>query len=157
MTAAELMEETVSRTEGMMHHRNLTLNVSPAPEITFIGDCDKLATVITNLISNSVRFAKTAVAVTSEVKDGRLFITVSDDGPGISQKDLDNIFVRFYKGQKGNHGLGLSIAKAIVNSHNGDIRAYNKEELSADGTVTQVMGAAFEISIPLNNTKESIK
>lgn len=156
MTAEELISEVNSRVSGMILHNDLKIYIQTPPDVTFIGDCDKLATVVTNLISNCVRFAKTTVSINTKTETGKLILTVSDDGPGIADKDMDNLFVRFYKGKKGNHGLGLSIAKAITTAHNGTIKAYNLYGQTAEAS-NVIIGAAFEVAIPLNNTEDSIK
>jgi signal transduction histidine kinase len=54
------------------------------------------------------------------------FLHIKDDGPGIAEKDLPNIFKRFYKGAEGKHGIGLSIAKSIIEQHGGKITARNR-------------------------------
>ncbi len=156
MTAEELISEVNSRVSGMILHNDLKIEIPSPPDVTFIGDCDKLATVVTNLISNCVRFAKTTISINTKTEEGKLVLTVSDDGPGIADKDMDNLFVRFYKGKKGNHGLGLSIAKAITTAHNGTIRAYNRYGQTEEAS-NVILGAVFEVTIPLNNTTDSIK
>ena len=60
-----------------------------------------------------------------------------DDGPGIDANELPNIFDRFYKGKKGNVGLGLAISKNILENHNGKITAQNSKS-----------GAMFTIVLP---------
>jgi len=65
-------------------------------------------------------------------------ITISDDGPGFEAKDLPYIFERFYKGEKGNLGLGLSISKSVIEKHLGKIFAENS-----------ISGAIFTIELPI--------
>ena len=62
----------------------------------------------------------------------------ADDGPGFDNQELPNIFDRFYKGKKGNFGLGLAISKNIIEKHNGKITAKNSES-----------GALFIIELPI--------
>ena len=79
---------------------------------------------------------------------GRVIATVSDTGPGIPSENLETVFERFYtsrpKGSAfgGNSGLGLSIARQIVEAHNGSLRAQNR---MVDG---RVMGAIFLLMLP---------
>lgn len=71
-----------------------------------------------------------------------LFVSVSDQGPGIDEKDLDEIFKKFYKGKTtkpGGLGLGLSIAERFVQAHGGEIEARNREG----------GGAAFTFRLPV--------
>ena len=64
---------------------------------------------------------------------------ISDDGPGIAPEVADHLFERFSKGSDGKHGIGLALALAIAEEHNGTVKAYNKPE----------GGACFEIIIPV--------
>ena len=54
-------------------------------------------------------------------------LTIKDDGPGFDEIDLQNLFVRFYKGKKGHFGLGLTITKSIIDKHKGNIFVSNTE------------------------------
>ncbi|MDI1365387.1 MAG: ATP-binding protein, partial [bacterium] len=80
---------------------------------------------------------------------GRLVTTIDDDGPGIPPDNLETIFERFYtsrpKGRAfgGNSGLGLSIARQIVEAHGGGLTAENRRD--ADGAV---IGARFTVDLP---------
>lgn len=71
-------------------------------------------------------------------RNSTLRLTISDDGPGIEINELPNVFDRFYKGKKGNYGLGLSISKNIIERFNGKITAGNLEK-----------GAFFLIELPI--------
>jgi signal transduction histidine kinase len=59
--------------------------------------------------------------------ENKLLIRVHDDGPGFASKDLPKIFERFYKGEKGNMGLGLAISKNVIEGHKGKITATNHD------------------------------
>lgn len=69
--------------------------------------------------------------------DDYINISIEDDGEGISKEDLPHIFNRFYKGEGGKHGIGLSIVESIVIKHNGLIEASNSD-----------IGAVFTIKFP---------
>jgi PAS domain S-box-containing protein len=114
----------------------------------------RMTQAVQNLIINSIKFAPENSTVRVELKkniQGDLaVITVSDCGPGIEKKNLSRIFERFYqvdniKASGFGLGLGLSIAKNIVESHDGTIRA----ESEGPGT-----GALFVIHLPLAKTKK---
>jgi signal transduction histidine kinase len=106
----------------------------------------KITRVIANLVDNAARHAPagTAVEVLAEGVDGQACIIVRDHGPGVAPEDMDRIFERFYRGEKsrsrshGGAGLGLAIARGIVEAHGGRIWVENPP----DG------GAAFVVSIP---------
>ncbi|HSI74019.1 MAG TPA: HAMP domain-containing sensor histidine kinase [Fimbriimonas sp.] len=93
-----------------------------------MGDERQLKEALDNLLQNCARYAPDAsVVVSAEELDGCVLIQVKDNGPGISQADLDRVFDRFYRGQTERHiqgaGLGLSIAKEIIEAHGGTIAA----------------------------------
>lgn len=100
-------------------------------------EAETVLRAIMNVISNGLRYASTEVVVKLFESGGKAVVTVSDDGPGISDDDLENIFVRFYKGKDGKHGIGLSIAKNIMDIHGGKISA---ENITVGG---EIKGALF--------------
>jgi signal transduction histidine kinase len=89
------------------------------------GDPVALQRVLTNLLDNALRHAKTWVRV--DVSPGR--VAVSDDGPGFAPEDLPHVFEPLYRGDKarggGGAGLGLAIARRLVRAHGGDVEAAN--------------------------------
>ena len=105
-------------------------------DIEIKSDEGKLHTIIDNILQNCIRHAKTKITLGYHATNENVIITVSDDGEGISKNDLPHIFERFYMGENGNSGLGLSICKDIVKRLNGDIKAENGN------------GAKFVITLP---------
>lgn len=92
------------------------------------GNADRLAQVVTNLFANAVEYNQEGgeVRVASKYEKGSATLVVTNTGPGISAEDLPHVFERFHRGDKarsatGHSGLGLAIAKAIVQAHNGSI------------------------------------
>ena len=92
-----------------------------------------------NILGNCLRFSESIITIEVSDSHGSCSIKIKDDGPGFDMQEEDKIFERFYKGKKGNTGLGLAITKAIIEKHSGSIRAYNCE----------LKGACFEIILPL--------
>ena len=113
---------------------------------TLKGDPDRLTQVLRNLVRNAVAHTEPGdrVAVTAHPRDNQLEISISDSGPGIPPDQLEHVFERFYRldrgrsRDRGGSGLGLAIARAIVEAHGGSIRAE-----SAPGR-----GATFRIELP---------
>lgn len=98
-------------------------------EVTFEGDADRLKQVIINLVSNALKAgARTITLSSTPEEDGKeVRLSVRDDGPGIPADQLDRLFDRFYRLEDsrsrdvGGAGLGLSIARGIVEAHKGRI------------------------------------
>lgn len=101
-------------------------------------DCvDELITrAIDNIISNAIRYAASEIILSCRKKGNQIILRISDDGPGIETESMPHIFERFYKGSDGNHGIGLSLTKSIVEQHNGRITAENSERGGAVFTIT---------------------
>lgn len=107
--------------------------------IKIYGDEEKLSRAINNIINNCIRYAKKCITLELTVSDdNKVKLLICDDGPGFEEGELPNIFERFYKGRKGNFGLGLSISKNIIERLNGTISADNLKS-----------GALFIIELPL--------
>ena len=96
------------------------------------GDPGALARALGNLLDNAHKFAVEEICLSVMQEDGFIITTVEDDGPGASEEDLLNLFEPFYRADvsrsrdTGGFGLGLSIARAAVISHDGEIFAQNK-------------------------------
>ena len=109
-------------------------------------DRNKFRHVIDNLLSNALRYTNSGgdVKVKLQSSDDKIFIDVSDTGIGISEKDLPNIFERFYRADEsrtrvtGGSGVGLAIVKASIEAHNGTITA----------TSVKNEGSTFKITLP---------
>ena len=94
------------------------------------ADPDRLAQLLANLIENALIFARTTVTVSvvEPAPDGWCVIAVEDDGPGIAPGDLDRVFERFYRGDRGPNrqlgsGLGLAIVSELAAAMGGSVRA----------------------------------
>ena len=100
--------------------------------------------VLSNLLSNAVKYGKEGGSIqvkcgTHEAEPGRLYIEVSDDGPGIPERELPHVFEKFKRGTtstgtRGN-GLGLAIVKALTEMHGGVVQAHSTEGI---GTTIRV-------------------
>jgi signal transduction histidine kinase len=111
--------------------------------IMVYADKPRIFQVLSNLLSNAIKFTDTGnIVITAEknLANHRAVVTVRDTGIGISRDMLPNLFSRFMAKSDTGTGLGLFIAKSIVEAHGGDIGAFN----NASGR-----GATFTFSIPL--------
>jgi two-component system, OmpR family, sensor kinase len=123
----ETLDELDLRASGSPERRSLQAG------IVIRADPDALKQVVTNLAQNALKYAPGAEQDWSCFSEnGRAAIRVHDAGPGIAAHDLPHIFERFYRGEKardrstGGSGLGLSIARSIVEAHQGVIEAESK-------------------------------
>jgi PAS domain S-box-containing protein len=91
------------------------------PQLSVNADRDKLIQVLLNLLNNAIDAATGRIAVTAAASQGRVVITISDDGPGIREDDMTHVFDPFFTTKKGGTGLGLPICKKIIEDHGGAI------------------------------------
>lgn len=98
----------------------LRLDVDEAP-ILCNGDESEMERAVLNILSNALRYAKAAIGITCRRDAAGVVISVKDDGSGIAPEDLPHIFERFYKGNGGNFGIGLSITQEVIQRHHGII------------------------------------
>jgi len=138
----ELLTICINRMNLIAEQNSILIIINLPKKIVKIhGDEEKLSRAIANIVSNCIRYAKSSVIIDLQVLDNtHLQLTISDDGPGFDISELSNVFNRFYKGKKGNCGLGLSISKNVIEKLNGTISAGNSD-----------CGASFIIELPISN------
>ena len=108
-------------------YNNQNLTISANERVYLNGRKSLIRRCINNLIDNALKYGK-KVNVELSKKSTNVFIKIEDDGPGIPEKEYDNVFKPFYKIDKGRAetkssvGLGLSIASDIIRSHGGNIK-----------------------------------
>jgi heavy metal sensor kinase len=144
----KVVADCVRAAQVLATQKGLRINVSsPLPEVELNGDDEMLKRMLLNLLDNAVKYTPTGgevnVAVTSQNGNARIIVT--DSGIGIPAEAQPHIFDRFYRVDKarsralGGAGLGLSIARWIVEAHEG--------RLSVESTPGR--GSAFTVDLPL--------
>jgi PAS domain S-box-containing protein len=140
---AAVLEDVVSTFRVMAHNKGLTLRqeVSSLPKV--LGDASRLVQVFSNLVSNAIKYTpKGEVGVKAAATDGGVEVRVQDSGIGLSKEELGQLFTKFFRGrnpvvaESGGTGLGLVIAKAIVEKHQGTIGVESRE---GEGTCFRVV------------------
>lgn len=139
-----VLQEAVAGMEILAREKSLALSLSPDGAIMLRGDEQKLKQVFLNLLDNAIKYTPPhgSVSVSASTTAESVRITVQDTGIGIPPAELAHIFDRFYRVDKARSssgfGLGLSIAKSIVEAHRGTI--------SAESSLNR--GATFTVFLP---------
>ncbi|MGE5124438.1 MAG: sensor histidine kinase, partial [Acidobacteriaceae bacterium] len=124
-----LLERVAARHSVAASQRRISFHIDAKEDLPMLNvDVERMSQVLDNLVLNAFRYTPQGGTVTlsaASVED-RVDITVADTGEGIAPEDLPHVFDRFYRGDKsrqhnGESGLGLAIAKSIVQAHGGRI------------------------------------
>lgn len=122
-----------------MELREIELKIEGKDDVQFEGDLYWTSEAIANIVKNCMEHTDQYGKVSVRFEENPIYtsILIEDTGSGINPEDLPNIFKRFYKGKSSSEnsvGIGLSLAKTIIDKQNGSIKAYNTD-----------VGAAFKI------------
>jgi two-component system, OmpR family, sensor kinase len=139
---AEVVTEAAAELEPVAGGHDISVAAPPGARVD--GARDELHRLVLNLMENALRHTDpgTAVEATVERRNGEVVLSVEDDGPGIALDQREKVFERFYRGsgdRSGSSGLGLSIVRAVAESHSGSVRL----EEPLDGR-----GARFVVRLP---------
>src|SRR4029079_1231871 len=125
----ELAREAIAGLAELAAGKSIRLGlVTDVEHAMAMGDPDRVAQVLANLVGNAVKFTQPGGRVELRVSQGKneVHLAVVDNGPGIARDDLSRIFDRYWQGEPGQRrssGLGLYIARGIVDAHRGRIWA----------------------------------
>ncbi len=131
---SQLLDEIIKK------YDNSNIGSNLLPDVHINGKKNLIRRCINNLIDNSIKYGE-KVSIELNKSTNNLFIKIQDDGPGIPEKEYENVFKPFYKIDKGRAdskssvGLGLSIASDIVRSHGGNIKL---EKSSMNGLCVKI-------------------
>lgn len=140
---ASVLREAAEQQRAAISASNRRLNVDTArvpPSVW--ADRTRLLQVFDNLLGNAIKFARQRITVGAATKDAEVLFWVADDGTGVSAENLPRLFDRFWQATRADHrgaGLGLSIAKGIVDGHGG--RMWVESEVGA--------GTTFYFTLPV--------
>lgn len=122
----EFIEEQLEILQGISDHKRLVFERGHR-EVTVLADPELLTRIFRNIISNCSRYAETKVDIHLELQEKRVIMTIEDDGAGFTEMDLRHIFERFYRGEQGKFGIGLSVVKTGMEYMGGQAEAANRE------------------------------
>jgi heavy metal sensor kinase len=140
-------ESSVERWRPMAEAKSVRIQLESLGTSRIHGDPDDLDIVWNNLLDNAIRYSPpgTEVLVSVSRDNGYARVDVRDQGPGVKETDLQRIFERFHRAdasrsrETGGYGLGLAIAKALVEAYGGTIAAQSQDEI----------GTTFSVRLPV--------
>jgi heavy metal sensor kinase len=140
----EVLDDVVGLIVPQAERRNIQVTTR-MPPVEVVGDPARLREAFSNLVTNAVQYNRDngRVDVTASIERGEALVRVRDTGRGISAEDLPHVFERFYRGDRarasdGSVGLGLAVAKAIIERHGGQIQCSSEPE----------RGTTFDVRLP---------
>lgn len=148
--ASAILAEVCESFQPLAAGKSVTIQCDPVPEGLHVWlDPHRIVRVFANLIGNALKFTPTGGTITLRADAGsdEVCFSVTDTGPGIQPADLERVFDRYWQAVKGDRrgsGLGLSIARGIVEAHGGRIWVES----------TLGMGSTFHFSLPTVPSKE---
>ena len=142
-TLHELFEQVQILVKQHMMAKSVRFDVTGDEEEEVVADLEQMRLVILNLLLNAIEAVPVQGSITINVKRDdslrNLLVTIRDTGPGIPEENLERIFEPYFTNRPGGTGLGLALARRIVEEHEGTIKATNHPK----------GGAQFEISLPV--------
>jgi signal transduction histidine kinase len=133
---SDLISDTLESFRAIAGQRQVQLDGEVGPNLDPVWlNAPKIGRTLANLVGNALQYTPAGglVRVTAERTAGEVQVTVLDTGPGFAEADLPRVFEKFYRGEQarsratGGAGLGLAIAKGIVEAHGGRIWAENED------------------------------
>ena len=134
LSLKKIIEESIRQVDPMARQKNIYIN-NQVKDFQIKGSRYGIDGLFVTILDNAIKYSgeKKQIIITSKKSDKKIIISIKDQGIGISKEDLPHIFDRFYradsaraKKSSGGYGLGLSIAKKIVETHKGDIKVESK-------------------------------
>jgi two-component system, OmpR family, sensor histidine kinase SenX3 len=143
----DVVDTAMDRCRPLAQTSSILLVAGGDQGLTVLGNAEQLTTALRNLIANAIAYSpqQTQVGIAVRGIDGHVEITVTDQGIGIPEGDLERIFERFYRVDAarsratGGTGLGLAIVKHVASNHGGSVSVWSVEDA----------GSTFTLQLPL--------
>ena len=133
---SELLTNLIDEYRFLAEGRNIVIEISMPKELVILGDEEKLNRALSNILDNALKYnidgGRIEITITSS--DGGFYATIGNSGPGVPEDEIPRIFDQFYRVDKsrstnyGGFGLGLAMAKRIIELHGGRIDFESREE-----------------------------
>ncbi len=117
----EIIYDAICVIGPVVQQKNLGLVLQLPEPLMAQCDEDMMFSAVSNILANSTRYANSTIRIEAAKKDDMLIIEISDDGTALSEQDKKHIFDRFYKGIKGQSGIGMALAQEYIHLHQGTI------------------------------------
>lgn len=156
-----VVEQAIATNAVLAEKSGITVAVSAHSGGLVMGDAPSLVSALHNLIRNAITYSQPSsrVGVGTSIKGGVVEVSVTDQGQGIAEADLERIFERFYRSDParsrdtGGTGLGLAIVKHVINNHHGEVRVWS--QLGKGSTFTVRLRRAPEEATQEDSAAES--
>lgn len=149
-----LVEEAVKKIAHLAKEKKIVI-ANKVTDLTFEGNHQTLIELLVIFLDNAIKYSpkNTSVSLSSDKKDGHFLIQIKDQGIGIEEKEIPHLFNRFFRTDKSRtksevpgYGLGLAIAKQIVERHNGLIKVKSQPGV----------GTTFSVQLPIKHPDKLI-
>lgn len=145
---SESMKQWIMLFSASAQKKHIAISMNAPDEVMLRADQDKIERICYNLLSNALKYTSEGgeITLTAKEENGRVMISVADNGCGISSDELPYIFDRFYQAKNAGRGtgIGLAIVKAFTELHHGEVSA----------TSVEGKGSTFTIHIPVRQKGE---
>jgi signal transduction histidine kinase len=155
ISVKQMVEVCVERVRPLAERKHITITLEPVPEdFTLTGDRELVEYACYNLLTNAVKYSpqRTEVTASARKSDSWIHISVKDQGIGMDQKEVKQIFQKFYRTKKAEEsgeagtGIGLSIVQQIVEQHGGRIEVTSRPGAGSCFTVVMAARTAAGVS-----------
>jgi signal transduction histidine kinase len=162
ISLVSIVDEAVKKVTKLAKNKGIII-INKVNDYTIEGSKPLLEELFLIFLDNAIKYSpkQSKINLSSEKKDGNIFIHIADQGIGISEEDIPHLFDRFYRTDKSRtkskiagYGLGLAIAKEIVEKHNGTIHVESEEGKGpTPHKATRGKGTTFTIKVPIKHSK----
>jgi signal transduction histidine kinase len=147
VSLADSINDVVDLYSIIAEEQGAVIHFNPQPELVILADRQRISQVWANLVDNAIKYNATEITISTRKVGDMAQVRIEDNGMGISESEINQIWNRLFRGDRSRSkpglGLGLTLVRATVSSHNGTIEAGS----------TLNKGTTFTVSLPLAGAK----